>query len=67
MELMNKSTAFWMGLACFAAGVVWGFLLSPIKKGVTVYACNNGSGNNGNGKNNRVREEENKESLNFSL
>lgn len=45
---MKKSTAFWMALASFSLGVLWGFLLAPIKQGVTVYACHNGSGNHGN-------------------
>lgn len=53
---MKKSTAFWMGLACLAIGVVWGFLLAPVKKGVTIYACNNGS-------NNRTRPEADRDSL----
>lgn len=56
MERMKKSTAFWMGLACLAIGAVWGFLLAPVKKGVTIYACNNGS-------NNRTRPEADRDSL----
>ena len=38
---------FWKGFALFLLGVVAGFLLAPIKKGVKV-GCNNGcnSGNN---------------------
>ncbi len=42
---MKKSSNFWMALACFSVGAAWGFLLAPVKKGVTVYVCNNGSKN----------------------
>ena len=32
----NKKTNFWMGLAMLALGIVIGFLIAPMKKGVNV-------------------------------
>lgn len=49
---MRKSTAFWMSLACFGLGVAWGFLVAPIKKGISIYVCNNGNNNRSNGNGN---------------
>ena len=43
---MNKSTIFWMSSALFLLGLVLGFLLSPIKKGIYF---NNNNRNNGSG------------------
>lgn len=40
---MNKNEKILLGAACFFAGAVAGFLLSPIKKGIY---CGNHSGNN---------------------
>ena len=36
---MNKSTAVWMSIAMFFMGMVIGFFLAPIKKGI--YCGNN--------------------------
>ena len=42
-ELKNSSTAIWLLAICtFFAGVIVGFFLSPIKKGVKI-GCNNGN------------------------
>lgn len=40
---MNKSTGIIFGAAVFFAGVICGFFLSPIKKGIYI---GNNSGNN---------------------
>lgn len=39
---MEKKYRFWMGLACFMTGIVLGFLLSPVKNGVSIgnNSCN---------------------------
>lgn len=31
---MKRSTAFWMATAFFFSGVIWGFLLAPIRNGI---------------------------------
>lgn len=41
---MNKSTAVWMSIAMFFMGMVIGFMLAPIKKGIT---CGNNNTNCG--------------------
>ena len=40
---MDKNEKILLGTACFFAGAVVGFLISPIKKGIY---CGNNSGNN---------------------
>ncbi len=42
-ELRKSNTAIWLFAVCsFLAGIVLGFFLSPIKKGVKI-GCNNGN------------------------
>ncbi|MBO4523327.1 hypothetical protein [Ruminococcus sp.] len=42
-EIKSSNTAIWLFAICsFLAGVITGFLLSPIKKGVKI-GCNNGN------------------------
>ncbi|SEH37710.1 hypothetical protein SAMN02910265_00154 [Ruminococcus flavefaciens] len=42
-ELKNSGTAIWLFAVCsFLAGIILGFFLSPIKKGVKI-GCNNGN------------------------
>ena len=42
-EVKNSSTAVWLFVVCsFLAGIIVGFFLSPIKKGVKI-GCNNGN------------------------
>ncbi len=50
-EEVNKPQVgyFWKGLALFLMGVVVGFYLSPIKKGVRI-GCNNGNNCTDSGK-----------------
>lgn len=48
---MNKNEKILLGAACFFAGAVTGFLISPIKKGIY---CGNNSGNKYNDKNESV-------------
>ncbi len=40
METKNRET-LWLGLACFFAGMCLGFLMAPIKKGISVSCGNN--------------------------
>lgn len=47
---MKKSTAFLLALNALLAGVLTGFLLSPVKHGITI------GDNNGIGNNNRLRK-----------
>lgn len=51
---MNKNEKILLGAACFFAGAVTGFLISPIKKGIY---CGNNSGNNYLDKNSDDNEE----------
>ena len=42
-DIKSSSTAVWLFAVCsFLAGVIVGFFLSPIKKGVKI-GCNNGN------------------------
>lgn len=42
-EIRNSNTAVWLFAVCsFLAGVIFGFFLSPIKKGIKI-GCNNGN------------------------
>lgn len=40
METKNREMLL-LGLACFFAGVCMGFMMAPIKKGISVTAGNN--------------------------
>lgn len=40
MEKKNREM-IWVGLACFFAGMCMGFMVAPIKKGISVNAGNN--------------------------
>lgn len=41
---MEKKEKFWMGAALLFLGIIAGFMLAPIKKGIY---CGNNNGNNG--------------------
>ena len=41
---MNKSTGILLGIVGLLLGIVTGFLLAPIKKGVTIGSYNDGCG-----------------------
>lgn len=58
---------FWKGFALFLLGVVVGFLLAPIKKGVKMgcgNGCNNGNNCTASGNALKVGDEEEKEEEN---
>ena len=52
---MNKSTGILLALTCFFGGIILGFLISPIKKGIY---CGNNNANCGSS--NSVSNDENK-------
>ena len=56
---MNKKEKILLGAACFFAGVVAGFLIAPIKKGIY---CGNNNGNK-YGEGNEDDEENNVDKL----
>lgn len=56
---MNKKEKILLGAACFFSGVVAGFLIAPIKKGIY---CGNNNGNN-YGESNEEDEENNIDEL----
>ncbi len=44
---MSKTEAFFRALAWFGLGMIAGFLLAPIKKGVDISICSHNVGSNG--------------------
>lgn len=59
---MNKSTAIWMSISMFFMGMVIGFMLAPIKKGI--YCGNN---NTNCGSSNSVKNNEKGEDLAYRI